>query len=412
MTFDWVGLQHSLQSDIVRAVRDHASEGTPYGVAVFGFYSDGTVIAWPMIGVAFDGSDEAHDLERRWNPHDWDTAIESSDIGDEWSSRLSTFATTDRGKRWDAAEKRFERAVVAACKAARKLLIADGLIPKSALVVAIDEGEELVPRCLTRSQVIREFPHLDAEAAERRRVAELPVGERIAALHDAIGSDDDGPLDWESAPPLLYDVARTDRTPVVDALLHRLLVAPGRGFGSRHLWISALSDLGADRNDVVAALTEVMLDRTSEGNVRSWAAATLCRFGRLALVASHVDALPVDGRRAFATPYASPLPDRPIDFAPLEAVLATHPDLDELLLSEMGINHEAVGPRVEVLFGALASPWPCIRSHAAWSLVFARLTPEQENRYRQALDVLTNDPSPAISGRVVDLREIVERDWR
>ncbi|WP_062392194.1 DUF4303 domain-containing protein [Gordonia phthalatica] len=179
-TFDWDGLLHAL----VDGIRDGATEfrdddgGEIYGIAVYGFYADGATISWPMIGVSGVDSEAADDPELRWSPYDWEYEQDPSDVGDDWSTRLSAFAGRDRGAHWDEAEARFFTTVVDACEIARRSLLADGLIPATALVIAADVGEELVPKCVTKAQLAEEFPHLAAEAAERDRIAACPSTSR------------------------------------------------------------------------------------------------------------------------------------------------------------------------------------------------------------------------------------------
>ena len=425
-TFDWDGLLRAL----VDGIRDGATEfrdddgSEIYGIAVYGFYADGATISWPMIGVSGVDSEAADDPELRWSPYDWEYEQDPSDVGDDWSTRLSAFAGRDRGAHWDEAEARFFTTVVDACEIARRSLLADGLIPATALVIAADEGEELVPKCVTKAQLAEEFPHLAAEAAERDRIAALPIHEQIAALLDAIGADEDEDedededdtvrpvLDWESAPPLLYPLVESHPDAVLDALLHRLEVDPGPTFARRHLWMRTIEDLGVVRPDLISALTTIMNEDSDAEASR--AAGILCRMGRTDAVADRYSGLPEENRsdfvRAFARPFCAPphreapLRSAPVDLAPLAAVLHSHPELNAALFDELGVNQWLGAEDVETYFAALDSEWSSIRRHAAWSLVFTRLVGTQRQRYAEALDDFENDP--ALAPRVGDLRRI------
>ncbi|MBM7366714.1 DUF4303 domain-containing protein [Gordonia hydrophobica] len=400
--FDWDALTAALVDDIRSAVHAFHDEYDDeiYGIALYAFYADGESIAWPMVGVSGSTSDVAEEDDLRWSPYDWDFACDPSDAGDAWSTRLSGFAKRDRARHWDEVEDRFYAAVIAACATARAELTANSLIPDSALVVAADEGEELIARCVSAAELAEHFPHLHAEAAEKERIATLPVAERITALLDAI-EHDDRPLNWESAPPLLYEVARTDPDPVLDALVQRLL-SPGE---RRYRWADAISTIGIARPDVIAALTTVVDDEAGPDNVRGWAGSALCRLGRTDVVADRYDLLPDGWLHVFGTPYSDPRTGHRADFAPLEAVLDDHPDLDAEL--EMRINHRVAEIDVDPYFAALESTWPSIRSHAAWSLVHTSLDDADRARFAAALDSFVDDP--ALAEHVDVLRDVFDR---
>lgn len=407
MAFDWAGLKAHLIGEIraaVAAFREQRSDPI-YGVAVYGFYSDGRTIGWPLIGVA--GDDRSRPATRM--------CVGTPTIG---ISRAISRMPPMAGASCSAISPPVVMTIISTgsmtgfcapssppAKAARKQLVADGEIPKSALVIAADEGEELISECVTLAQLATHFPHLDAERTEKDRVASLPVAEAIVALLDAMEFED-RPLDWQSAPPLLYSIAIDHADDVLDELLFRLTAQPGPAFEWRHLWLRAILDIGASRPDVVAALMGILLDANDGEAERRWAGAALCALGHMDLVVEHFADLPPDIHDLFAAPYRYPHAELPVDFAPLDRVLDAHPEVEGAVDRTIGVNHEVRDIDVEPLLVGLGSRWRVIRWYAMVSLAYASMSPDQRRRFDTALDSLERDPDTSLAAAVPDYRNV------
>ncbi|MCX5112670.1 DUF4303 domain-containing protein [Streptomyces sp. NBC_00378] len=181
MRFDWAGLEAAIREQVVgfvlRMCAEHPDEHI-YGAAVHEFYAEsGGTIAWTLVGVASEerlaaaasGPLDAQAL--RWSPADWPWQLDPGAAEEEWASRLEAAATAGDGRHWESVHQRYLRTATKACTAARKQLVADGVVGKDFLVVAMDEAWELIPLSPTRAQVRQHFPELDAELCEADRLA-------------------------------------------------------------------------------------------------------------------------------------------------------------------------------------------------------------------------------------------------
>lgn len=380
--FDWKALEDVAVGQVVNAVRkirQTCPDETVYGAMFHEFYGDGSVLYWPMVTVgteevlarvATDYGDESEDL--RWSGPDLgqyadDHGFEPGDEQDQWATQCAEFAqATAKGSfsAWEAVYERFLHCFPRAAKRARAQLLKEGLVDKHFIVVATDEAGELVPLSLTRAQLLRHFPMYDEAERERARIAALPLTERIAeVVSQAVRAAPPGPLLGE------YDaLARVLGEAAVPALLD---VVAGRSAGEAWQASMLLAEINHSSPDVISTLEATLCNAAASESERAWAASALARLERMDLIAAHLSELPSEvAARGLSAPYRS-FRDRgkhrPLDYRPLEAVLAQYPDMAPAVA-------EALAPgcgfctleadEVEAAQQGLTSQWAFIREHA------------------------------------------------
>lgn len=380
--FDWKALEDVAVGQVVNAVRkirQTCPDETVYGAMFHEFYGDGSVLYWPMVTVgteevlarvATDYGDESEDL--RWSGPDLgqyadDHGFEPGDEQDQWATQCAEFAqATAKGSfsAWEAVYERFLHCFPRAAKRARAQLLKEGLVDKHFIVVATDEAGELVPLSLTRAQLLRHFPMYDEAERERARIAALPLTERIAeVVSQAVRATPPGPLLGE------YDaLARVLGEAAVPALLD---VVAGRSAGEAWQASMLLAEINHSSPDVISTLEATLCNAAASESERAWAASALARLERMDLIAAHLSELPSEvAARGLSAPYRS-FRDRgkhrPLDYRPLEAVLAQYPDMAPAVA-------EALAPgcgfctleadEVKAAQQGLTSKWAFIREHA------------------------------------------------
>ncbi|KIP53541.1 DUF4303 domain-containing protein [Leucobacter komagatae] len=391
MALDTQALVTAAAAQLVEAVRsvraEHPGE-TIYGAMFHEFYGDGTVIYWPMVTVgteeslaevvasyteqygAEDHGTELHGTEPgladslRWSGPDLAHSFEPSPELQALADGVQVSAGS--GAKWEGHYERWLRCFPKAAKLARKELVAEGIVPKSFVAVAADEAGELIPLSLTKSQLVENFPEYDEAEQERRRLAALPITERVAELlPEAVTPRYQGPLIGEHE-GLLVACGEAALPALVSVVRHEAL-ARGDVVAAR-----LLAEINIDTPEVIEALEGLMLRRKAQGNSRAWAASALARLGRSDLILRRVAELPVDVvTRGIADPLSS-FRDRgahrPLDYAPLEQVLHEHPELEPAFEEELrpGVGYCALLPgEIPTAKAALDSRWPVVRVHAA-----------------------------------------------
>lgn len=382
MKFDWKALEDTAVDHVVSAVRrirqTHPDE-TVYGAMFHEFYGDGSVLYWPMVTVgteealarvAADYDDDGEGL--RWSGPDLsqyaeDHGFEPSDKQDQWATQCAGFAqATAKGSfgAWEVVYERFLHCFPRAAKRARAQLLKEGLVDKHFIAVATDEAGDLVPLSLTRAQLLRHFPMYDEAERERARIAALPLEEQVAeVVPQAVRAAPPGPLLGE------YDaLARALGEVAVPALLD---VVAGRSAGEAWQASMLLAEINHSTPDVISALETTMGNAAANESERAWAASALARLDRMDLIAAHLSVLPTEvAARGLSAPYRS-FRDRgkhhPLDYRPLEAVLAQYPDIApavaEALAPGCGFCTLEAGEVVAAQQG-LTSKWVFIREHA------------------------------------------------
>lgn len=379
---DWRVLDAHIHDRLLGSVRDHAARHPGdhiYGAAFHAFYGEtGGVIAWPALAIATeedlasitaDSRFSPDDL--RWSPADWSEQFDPSEHDDAWAAKVEAHAVAGDDAHWEKVYDRFLRAFAKAAKKARGSLVAEGVVEKSFIAVAMDEAWELVPLSLTPAQVRAHFPELDEEAQELARIAALPPRERAAALGEIIDAFVPGVVSGEDTVRLLVQLG-PDAAAVTLERMPRSRV--------RWRWAKVLADTGIADDSVIEALTTVMKGKKLSEPDRAWAAAALARLGRLDVVLAERARVPRPVLlRALAAPYTSfrdhAVTHIPLDYTPLEEALDTDPALAEEMLAELapGSGYCVITPEeVDTARGALDSPFEVIRRHACIVLEDAR----------------------------------------
>lgn len=371
---DWMALDAHILDRLTASVRAHAAahpDDHIYGAAFHVFYGEtGGVIAWPALAIATEKNLAAITTdsrfspeELRWSPADWSEQVDPSEEDDAWAAKVEAHAVTGDDEHWEKVYDRFLRAFVKAAKKARGPLVAEGIVEKSFIAVAMDEAWDLIPLSLTPAQVRAHFPELDEEAQELARLAALAPRERAAALGEIIDAFAPGAVSGEDAVRLLVQLGPDAAAVAVERMPRSR---------DRWRWAKVLADTGIADDSVIEALTAVMKGKKLSEPDRAWAAGALARLGRLDVVLAERERLPQPVLvRALAAPYTSfrdhAVTHVPLDYAPLEQVLAD----DEALAAEMldalapGSGYCAITrDEVETARRALDSPFEVVRRHA------------------------------------------------
>lgn len=351
--------------DAVRAVLAGAPEERVYGVMFHEFYGDGTYLYWPCVTVGTDesllaASDGEADEDLRWSGPDLVHTFEPNATASALAERVAADAAS-RGSfdAWELVYDRFLRCFPRAAKRARRRLIDEGLAGRHVIVVAMDEDGDLIPLSLTKAQLRRHFPEFDELERTRRWLADSGVEERVAYLVPR-ALQHCAPLFGE-ADQLLVELGE-DAVPAVAAALS----GPE---ATRAAML--LAELNHDSPEAIVGLTALLLDAAADVNARSWAAAALARLDRSQVIVDHVvDLTPEIVGRGLGGPYRS-FRDRgrhrPLDYAPLEAALAAHPEAGPWVAEELspGVGFCAISAEeVQAAREGLTSGWDFIRHHA------------------------------------------------
>lgn len=366
----------------VRTVRVQHPDEHIYGAMFHEFYGDGSVIYWPMVTVGTEESlaeaiegypvSERDELARslRWSGSDLSHAFDPSEREQAIADAVHAHASS-RGDfaGWERQWERFLLCFPRAARTARRALIAEGVVGKDFLAIAADESGDLIPRSLTRAQLLAHFPEYDAAERERQRLAALPVEERVAELlPEAVAPRYQGPLVGEhegllvacgaAAVPALARVVRGEDLAHGDVVAARLL-----------------AEINIDTPEVVDALVDLMCRPKADGHARAWAACALARLGRSDLILDRASDLPddivvsgvSDPFRSFRDHGAH----RMLEYGPLERALEEHPDLEPAFREQLrpGTGFCALTPdEIPIARSALASRWELIRTHARITL--------------------------------------------
>ncbi|ADH67201.1 DUF4303 domain-containing protein [Nocardiopsis dassonvillei] len=197
MDMDWDGFEADLTTELEGFARSClARGGRVYAVAVYLFYAEtcGRIML-PVFAAATEEWFEEHlaadrrqrehppspERDLRWDPADWPHQHFDADWSDPgafwtWSRALTEAASGDGAwdggpeegeecdeEHWERVHDRYTDVVARACRGVAATLRRERTAPDGLVVVALDEGEELVPRTLTAPEIRRHFPHLDAD---------------------------------------------------------------------------------------------------------------------------------------------------------------------------------------------------------------------------------------------------------
>ena len=239
-----------------------------------------------------------------------------------------------------------------------------GVVGKDFLVIAADEAEELIPLSLTKTQITKHFPHLDAAEQERKRLIALSATQRVAQiLPFALGQRYDGVLD---------DYQQMVREAGAEALPVLLSVLHGQEYAGFELRAAKLvAEINIATTELIDALQLLLGDETKDANTRAWAGSALARLGSSDLILRHLEELePEIAVRALCDPLTSFRDSgahQLLDYAPLEIALERKGELEELVAQQLKPGSgfcELSSVEIPVAQAALNSKWPVLATHA------------------------------------------------
>lgn len=367
----------------VHSVRDRYPAEHIYGAMFHDFYGDGTVMTWPTVTVGTEeslaGLEAGYDAEHgdasineslRWSGPDLAHGFDPGEAEEAIAEHVNIAACRSGDFQvWQQTYARFLQCFPKAAKQACRQLLAEGVITRQFIAVAIDETSELVKLSLSKTQLQTHFPQHDLAEQERRRLAGLPVEQRVTeVLAEAVAPSFQKLLSAEYEALLVQcgAAALPGLVRVVRGQEHR----PGAVTAAR-----LLAQINIDTPEVIAALDALMRSEDEELTARSWAASALARMGRSDLILTRVRELPAE---VVATGITNPFRSfrdrgafRSLDYGPLETVLREHPHLEPTLEKNLkpGVGYCALrSEEIPVAQAALASPWNVIRTHARIAL--------------------------------------------
>ncbi|MGC3953144.1 MAG: DUF4303 domain-containing protein [Propionicimonas sp.] len=390
---DWKAVEDAATAQLtaaVRRVRAERPDDHIYGAMFHEFYGDGSVIYWPCLTVGTEeglaqvvasyeehsGPDESGEREQtlRWSGPDLMSAAdplyanEPGEVENSLAKQVHTEADGRGFEAWEKVYERFLRVFPKAAKRARKELLADGTVDREFIAIAEDEAGELIPLSLTKAQLLKHFPQYDAAEQERRRLAALPVEQRVAELLPlGLRLSYDGPLPGEY--PELLAACGEAAVPALVRTVQGIEFPDSPGVRTNAAML--LAEINHDDPAVIDALEALMCEPTAAISARAWAAAALARLDRTDLIGIHLPELPSEvAARGLAAPFRSFRDHgnhRPLDYAPLEAVLMDHPDIVVEVAEELrpGVGFCTIDPsEADAARVGLTSGWTFIRKHA------------------------------------------------
>lgn len=393
----WAPVLPRFVEDAVRAIRGFVEEHPGERVYAAGFYDvylDGSVVHLPDLAVGCRGGsgEPAGDFWHvDWNPADFghDLHYESPEL--EVAVAAATRPMTEGSdEAWERGERQVKAMLTKACRQIRAAL--DGHVPRDFVVYVQDLGEDGARTTIGARRFRALFPAQDADGIERRRVAALPIDERVEYLLGRLGQFG-GPIPREEAEEQLVAIGAT----AVPALL-RLLDDPEGAWRAAML----LGRIGDTRPEVIGAL-RARFDATSgEGSTHRWCASALAHLGDTEWLFTHIDGPAIDPMAVAGLlgPYSSFRDETsaaPLDYGPLIRLLESSPAVVALVEEEMRPGRPECTLRLEEVDTALAaldSPHRLVRRHAADVLGDRRLGAAVRKRVIPVLArIATDDPA-------------------
>lgn len=409
-SFDWAGFERELTAAVVRTIGSTVAEdpGANFTAAALdSIYAEAEgVLTLPYLGVNRGPLPQLPAEE--WNPADWDHYHADwlpgvgGDGGRSWLDDLTAEACRGTPEHWNATYDRYLCTLIRVCRRARTALRQAGTIDEDfpVLLFEPDDCESTLKQILGEAGFHRYFPDAAEFAAERARVAALPVTERAAFYASRLGGFD-GPVDGEDAEQALRGLGRA----AFPALIPMLSV-PDRAWRAASL----LADIGRPDDKVIDALAAALPRQA--GPDQAWIARALSRLGRLDLVLDLIDRL---DDRAAAAAVAAPFDafrtravSGRLDYRRVEDFIARYPGHVPALTEELEPGRGSDGITVDEALRAARSPHVVIRRHAACVLGY-KTDGRAGNHVLPLLGRLAaNDPDPEVRR----LATLSLRSWR
>ncbi|MBM7114845.1 DUF4303 domain-containing protein [Archangium primigenium] len=334
----------------------------------------------------------------KWNPADWRWDQEPDDAGlTALDAALQAEAHGKGPAHWHKTEARFIATVTRAAKTLAKQFAKDPRVERDFVVFFHDEdgGAELARASIPKARFLRLFPEQDATEQLRREVATRPVPEQVDYYLSRLDSYDG--INCEEAQAWL--IAHGEAA--APALTERLRAQPDDWQAAR-----LLGATGVSSPESLAALRHALLHGTDE-SARTWSANALGYMGDFEWLLDKA-AEPGLGRlaaegccanlRPFRDDNARPLP---LDYAPLETLLARHPKLKTVVEKDIlrlgGGSCEIGADEVAEVCRGLRSPHASVRRHAAFALDNRRLGKPQRAQAMDALRAARADADPTVA---------------
>lgn len=361
MPFDWkrfeLELSEELRSALKRFAKQHGEEHF-YALALFGVYRelDG-LLSLPSLGASSTEAGPRAETptsfwSARFNPADWPHELTlNRKAALRLEKELTAEATRSTVTHWRAVETKYFDVLLTITSALR----ADAL----ALLTCTDDfvcfwhdeegGPELARKTIEKGLADRLFDRESAQTREVKKVAKQPPNERAAFLVTRFGVFEG--ITSEKAQHELLAMG----TAAVDALVGAL---PHKKNG----WTAAkvLGQIGVATPTVISALRK----RADE----LWFAMALGMLGDFEWLSKQLPATAAYGLTAPLKAITAGGTPRPLDYAPLEAWLATNPKGRSLVEHELAPGRSFVDVQtsdVDEAVRALSSPFAVVRWHAA-----------------------------------------------
>lgn len=351
--------------------------------AFFDLTGAGTEVSWPPLVLASVPPALAVHLPEAgfaaWvaDWRQWPTRLEPEELGVEDSEGLVA-QVNGRSGHWHETVSLFRgcfvRAAVREAGGQGRIAACTSAPPSSAvpeaggrgtetwsLVAAMDDDDSTLPACLPPRLLAACFPEIAARSASRQAALSGPPVAQAAAVFPRVVGDTASlprPAEWRAARrwvPLLEDE-------LCAVLLGR---APGQAWVAAAL-LAEHGQVSATVVDCLVAAARLLRRRSQE---RAWAVAALLRLGQAARALDLSAQLPADVvLQGFALPYSWwRLVGRrgPLDYAPLEQLLAQRPELAGPLANALATGGGSPTEQEEaVAVQAVATGSPVVASHA------------------------------------------------
>lgn len=303
-------------------------------------------------------SSGAEDPVERWDCATWPQLQAVEDFLALRLAPLKALKEQQSSAKWQATVRQLETLLIAVCKRlSSELRRRCPTLSADFAVLMHDDDFRLTPRCVSKAQLLRLFPHLDAPRRRAEELARLPLEQQIDVHLAALDSEDS---------LLARDAARALEQigPIAAAAVARSMVSKAQVW--RH---AMLLDQFRVRDPLVIEVLKSAALRHSS-NSANWPAMALASLGEYDFLIGH----PTFSDECLVMAVLHPLEwtnqrlgPQPLSYEPLERLLQARPSATDLLLRRLEqsgfVDIEAKD--LTIALAGATHPFAGIRRHAA-----------------------------------------------
>jgi hypothetical protein len=345
----------------------------------------------PLFGCQSDdnlpASAGAEQRIERWDCATWPPIPEVDEFLEQQMRMLREFQLQQTPAKWKTAVKQIEKQLINVCKRlSAELKRQCTNLSVDFAVLILDDDFRLTPKCVSRPQLFRMFPHLDAPRQRAMEIAGLPLEQQIAIHLQALGGQDSG----ESADAMS---ALQKIGPIAAPATARAMVAQ-----ATWRYAMLLDHYCVRSAEVIHALKVLALNHDKNSN---WPECTLATLGEHEFLIRRPELSDETVTHALLHPLAwrhHHLDPLPLSYEPLELLMHVRPSSESVLLAEMerGSFADIRAKDLPVALAGAAHSFSGIRRHAAYVLSRTGLGRKNGPRIVAAVLPLLADVNPKV----------------